>query len=118
MLGEIGASAVPSRLLLNKVDRLDAEARAALVAELPEAILLSAKDPADVATLRGTIIAFFESTMVEGDLVVALREAEPGGRDLRGRPGARRGVRRAGPEGSECWPTRRRWPGSGSLLAR
>ena len=70
VLGEIGASAVPSRLLLNKVDRLDAEARAALVAELPDAILLSAKDPADVAMLRQTIVAFFEAAMVEGELLV------------------------------------------------
>ncbi len=61
---------MPSRLLLNKVDRLDAEARAALAAELPDAILLSAKDPADVAALRQTIVAFFEATMVEGELLV------------------------------------------------
>jgi GTPase len=70
VLGEIGAAAVPSRLLLNKVDRLDAETRAALAAELPDAILLSAKDPADVAALRQTIVAFFEAAMVEGELLV------------------------------------------------
>jgi GTP-binding protein HflX len=69
-LAEIGADAVPSRLLLNKVDRLDDAARAALAAELPDAILLSAKDVADVAALRLTILAFFESAMVEGELVV------------------------------------------------
>ena len=69
-LAEIGADAVPSRLLLNKVDRLDAEARAALAAEHPEAILLSAKDAGDVAALRLTILAFFEATMVDGELLV------------------------------------------------
>jgi GTP-binding protein HflX len=70
VLAEIGAGAVPSRLLLNKVDRLDGAARAALAGELPEAILLSAKSPADVATLRQIVLAFFEAAMVEGELVV------------------------------------------------
>jgi GTPase len=70
VLGEIGAAAVPGRLLLNKVDRLDAEARAALARELPEAILLSAKDADDVAALRQTIVAFFEAAMVDGELLV------------------------------------------------
>ncbi len=69
-LAEIGADAVPSRLLLNKVDRLDAAARAALAAEYPDAIQLSAKDAADIARLRETIIAHFEAAMVEAELVV------------------------------------------------
>ena len=97
VLGEIGADAVPSRLLLNKVDRLDAAARGALAAEYPEAILLSAKEPADVAALRQTIVAFFEASMVEGELVGAVRQAEPGRRDLRGGPRARGGIRRGRP---------------------
>ncbi|MFT3764589.1 MAG: GTPase HflX [Minicystis sp.] len=70
VLGEIGANVVPSRLLLNKVDRLDDEARAALTVEFPEAIQLSAKRPEDVAALRETIIAFFEASMVDGELCV------------------------------------------------
>jgi GTP-binding protein HflX len=61
---------VPSRLLLNKVDLLPAPARAALAREFPDAIELSAKDSADVAALRQTILAFFEARMVEGELVV------------------------------------------------
>ncbi|MEZ4301803.1 MAG: GTPase HflX [Polyangiaceae bacterium] len=69
-LGEIGASSVPSRLLLNKVDRLDDAAKAALRREFPEAIQLSAKAPEDVAALRQTIVDFFESSMVEGSLFV------------------------------------------------
>src|SRR6185437_9362112 len=59
VLREIGADAVPSRLLLNKVDRLDEPTRVALAAELPDAIMLSAKDASDVAALRETIVAFF-----------------------------------------------------------
>lgn len=70
VLREIGADAVPSRLLLNKIDQVDAEARAALLARHPDAIPLSAKSPADVASLRETIIAFFEASMVDDELVL------------------------------------------------
>jgi len=70
VLAEIGAEVVPSKLLLNKVDRLDDEARAALALEFPDAIQLSAKRPSDVAALRQTIVAFFEAAMVDGELCV------------------------------------------------
>jgi GTP-binding protein HflX len=61
---------VPSRLLLNKIDRLNGEERAAMQAQYPEAILLSAGDTGDVAGLREAIVAFFEESMVEGELLV------------------------------------------------
>ncbi|WP_437515104.1 GTPase HflX [Sorangium sp. So ce1099] len=70
VLSEIGASEVPSRLLLNKVDRLSEEERDALRLEFPEATLLSAKIPADVAALRESLIAFFEESMVEAELLL------------------------------------------------
>ena len=67
---EIGAEVVPSRLLLNKIDRVCEADRAALSAKHPGAILLSANSPEDVVALRGTIIAFFEAAMVEDQLVL------------------------------------------------
>ncbi|CAN93325.1 MULTISPECIES: GTPase HflX [Sorangium] len=70
VLSEIGASEVPSRLLLNKVDRLSEEERDALRLEFPEATQLSAKIPDDVAALREAIIAFFEQSMVEAELLL------------------------------------------------
>jgi GTP-binding protein HflX len=70
VLREIGAEVVPSRLLLNKIDRVSAADRAALRAAHPDAILLSAKSPADVAALREAIIAFFESAMVDDQIVL------------------------------------------------
>jgi GTP-binding protein HflX len=70
VLREIGAQIVPSRLLLNKIDRVSEHDQAALRAKHPDAILLSSKSPADVAALRETIIAFFEAEMVEGELVL------------------------------------------------
>jgi GTP-binding protein HflX len=72
VLREIGAEGVPSLLLLNKADRLTAEERTSLERRYrgESAILLSAHEPADVAALRESILRFFESKMVEGDLVV------------------------------------------------
>jgi GTP-binding protein HflX len=70
VLAEIGAVESPRLLVLNKADRLDPEARAQLARERPDAILVSAKDPADVARLRERIVAFFERDMVEAELFV------------------------------------------------
>ena len=70
VLREIGADTVPSRLVLNKLDRVDAAGRAALVERHPDAILLSAHSATDVSALRDTIIAFFEAEMVEDVLVL------------------------------------------------
>jgi GTPase len=70
VLREIGAEAVPSRLLLNKIDRVGEVEREALREKHPDAILLSAKSPGDVAALREIIIAFFETAMVEDQLVL------------------------------------------------
>jgi len=70
VLREIGADAVPSRLILNKIDCVSEDDRAALRAKHPGAILLSAKSPQNVAALRETIIAFFEASMVEDEFVL------------------------------------------------
>jgi GTP-binding protein HflX len=70
VLREIGAEVVPSRLLLNKIDRVSEADRAALRARHPDAVLLSAKSGEDVAALRETIIAFFEAAMVDDEIVL------------------------------------------------
>ncbi len=70
VLREIGADTVPSRLLLNKIDRVSEEDRAALREKHPDAILLSSKSPDDVTALRRTIVTFFEAAMVEEQLVL------------------------------------------------
>jgi GTPase len=70
VLREIEATEAPRLLVLNKIDKVDAETRARLAVDWPDAVLVSAKDPADVAMLRERIVAFFERDMVEEDLVV------------------------------------------------
>jgi len=69
VLDEIGARG-PRLLLLNKIDRVDAARREALRSEYPDALLLSAKDPEDVAHLHGRIRDFFERDMVEAELSI------------------------------------------------
>ena len=76
VLREIGADAVPSRLVLNKMDRVDAANRTDLVAKHPEAILLSAHSAIDVKALRDTIISFFEEAMVDDVLVLPYARQE------------------------------------------
>jgi len=69
-LADIGATDVPYKLVLNKVDLVGATEQNILSREFPEAILLSAKDPADVDRLRQTILEIFEAKMVSADLVI------------------------------------------------
>jgi GTP-binding protein HflX len=70
VLREIGADAVPSLLLFNKVDRLDAAAQEALRSRHPEAMLLCAHRPEDVGLLRERILSAFSASMVDADLVI------------------------------------------------
>ncbi|HEY3817796.1 MAG TPA: GTPase HflX [Polyangiaceae bacterium] len=72
VLRDIGADGVPSKLLFNKADRLSDEEKQALRRRhgADGAIVMSAHDPGDVAALHETIVSFFETSMVEEDLVV------------------------------------------------
>jgi GTP-binding protein HflX len=70
VLASIGASESPRLLVLNKADRLDAETRARLARDWPDALLLSVRDAANVSALRERIVAHFERGHVEAELVV------------------------------------------------
>jgi len=70
VLAEIESAEAPRLLALNKSDKLTEEQRSALVQAFPEAMLLSAKSPADVARLRARIIDFFEREMIEDEILV------------------------------------------------
>jgi GTP-binding protein HflX len=68
VLRDIGVSDVPEWLILNKCDRLDADARAALAQEFPEARQLSAINRSDVSHLRDALRGFFERDWQEATL--------------------------------------------------
>jgi GTP-binding protein HflX len=70
VLAEVGAKDVPSRLVLNKIDRVDSTEIAMLKREFPDAILLSAVDPSDVANLRLRLIENFEADMQDEEFLI------------------------------------------------
>jgi GTP-binding protein HflX len=70
VLAEIGATEVPSTLVMNKVDLLAAGTLERLRARLPHAWFVSAKDHSDVATVRQRIIEIFEAAYEEIELVI------------------------------------------------
>jgi GTP-binding protein HflX len=75
VLEEIGAGDVPRLLIFNKMDRVgDAAAeeasRARLQARWPEAVILSARRPADIVRLRERLITFFSRDLVSGEVRV------------------------------------------------
>jgi GTP-binding protein HflX len=75
VLAEIGAAEVPRLLVFNKIDNVggaDAEAKttAALLERWPDAIVMSARRPADVLRLRDRLTAFFNRDLVEGEVRV------------------------------------------------
>jgi GTP-binding protein HflX len=70
VLAEIGAGEVPLEVLMNKVDRLSADARKELVAKHPDALLVSAKDPADVVRVWEKVVGFFEARYAAAEFVV------------------------------------------------
>jgi GTP-binding protein HflX len=75
VLGEIGAGDVPRVIVFNKIDRVgDAAAQADAVASLqarwPDSVVISARNPADVARFRAHVLGFFARDLVEGELRV------------------------------------------------
>jgi GTPase len=70
VLGEIGALDLPSRILLNKRDRLNSAEIQVLRDEFPEALVISTRDKADLSVLRETLLQFFETDMSEVELEI------------------------------------------------
>jgi GTP-binding protein HflX len=74
VLGEIGATSVPSKLVLNKRDRLDEEGQARVMSRYrsygEDVLLVSAVEADDIGRLRSAIITAFEDRMLESELMV------------------------------------------------
>lgn len=68
VLAEVGATDVPSLLVLNKRDRLGPDEIASLVSEYPDAVFLSTRSQEDLAALRERIMRYFESEMIDEEL--------------------------------------------------
>jgi GTP-binding protein HflX len=88
VLAEIGAHEVPSTIVMNKIDLIDAEDLRRLRVRMPDAWFVSARAPDDVALVRSRIIEIFEAGYEEAELVIPydrqalLSEMHDGGRVL------------------------------------
>ena len=70
VLDSIGANESPRLLVLNKSDRVDAETREKLRTEHPDALLLSSRDPSDIARLHAHLVQQFEQHMEDAELII------------------------------------------------
>lgn len=81
VLDEIGATDVPRIRVFNKIDHVgdagaQAEREAALRAQYPDCIVMSARRTGDVAKLREAIVAFFQRGLVEAELFLPWSEQQ------------------------------------------
>lgn len=70
VLAEVGAAEIPSYLVLNKIDCLSADQLQELKNEFPDAVYLSTRNQDDIKSLREQLIKFFETEMVDKDVLV------------------------------------------------
>ena len=70
VLADIGADAVPSRIVLNKRDRIEEDEQAKLRREFPDALMISTRDRSDVSMIRDVIVSFFDGELVEETIFV------------------------------------------------
>jgi GTPase len=68
VLAEVGATDIPSLVVLNKRDRLGPDEVASLKSEYPDAVFLSTRSQDDVTALRARIMGYFEREMVDEEL--------------------------------------------------
>jgi GTP-binding protein HflX len=73
VLKEIEADTVPRLRIFNKIDFVgdeaaQAECEAALREKYPDCVVMSARNPADVARLHKTIMAYFQQDLAEAEL--------------------------------------------------
>lgn len=70
VLTEVGATDVPSLLVMNKRDQLTDEQISSLKTEFPDAIFISTRNKDDLKKLRDQIMTYFESDMIDCDIFV------------------------------------------------
>jgi GTP-binding protein HflX len=68
VLAEVGATDIPSLLVLNKQDRLGPDEIVSLKSEYPDAVFLSTRNQDDITALRERIMGYFEQEMIDEEL--------------------------------------------------
>jgi GTP-binding protein HflX len=70
VLNEVGASEIPSLLILNKRDRLSENETSILREEFKDAVMISTRNQEDLKMLRNKIMSYFESDMTDEDIFI------------------------------------------------
>jgi len=70
VLEEVGVEDSKKLLILNKSDQLSSEQQQALIQEFPEAMMTSARNPADVSKLHKYIVEVAQEEMIEEEIIV------------------------------------------------
>ena len=70
VLEEVGVEDSKKLLVLNKSDQLSPEQQQALMEEFPDAMMTSARDPADVSKLHKYIVDVAQNEMIEDEIIV------------------------------------------------
>lgn len=70
VLEEVGVEDSKKLLILNKSDQLSDQQQQALRDEFPEAMMTSARDPADISKLHKHIVAVAQDEMIEEEIIV------------------------------------------------
>ena len=70
VLEEVGVEHSKKLLVLNKSDQLTAEQQQALMVEFPDAMMTSARNPADVSKLHKYIVDIAQGEMIEEEIIV------------------------------------------------
>jgi GTP-binding protein HflX len=76
VLADVGASETPRLVLLNKCDQLSLAERATLSASMPDALLVSSRDDADVASVRQAILDALDAGLQPAALRVPYKDGE------------------------------------------
>jgi GTP-binding protein HflX len=70
VLEEVGVEDSKKLLVLNKSDQLDPEQQQALMEEFPEAMMTSARNPADISKLHQHIVDVAQQEMIEEEIII------------------------------------------------
>jgi GTP-binding protein HflX len=70
VLAEVGVEDSKKLLVLNKSDQIDIEQQKALLEEFPDAVMMSARNPIDIAKLHTYIVDVAQQEMIEDEIIV------------------------------------------------
>jgi len=70
VLEEVGVEGIKKLLVLNKSDQINLEQQQALMAEFPEAMMTSTRNPLDITKLHQYIVSVAEHEMIEDEIII------------------------------------------------